>query len=59
MELSKDDPIYYRNKIYSLIKEAQSRDIKVSFEQYLGNYFLSFKDEGTTVSVNLSSIKEA
>lgn len=39
--LRKDDPVYYKNKLQKLLKEAEDNNIEVYFD------FVEFKDEDT------------
>lgn len=58
MSLRKDDPIYYRNKIRDLLKQAKENDIEITLndgflsfavysdKEFLEKYKVNFRDEG-------------
>lgn len=59
MKLSKDDPIYYRNKIRDLIIEAGNNDIKVGYTvDDLERPQLTFLQPGTRASITFDKLGE-
>jgi hypothetical protein len=55
MSLRKDDPIYYRNKIRDLIKQALEQGLKVEGEIIEGGVRIYFEaDNGDIAGVNLT-----
>lgn len=47
MRLRKDDPVYYKKKINSLIREAKENGLKVSINKIYGNDYLAFESNET------------
>ena len=47
MRLRKDDPVYYKEKINKLIREAKENGLKVSINKIYGNDYLAFESNET------------
>ena len=47
MRLRKDDPVYYKEKINKLIREAKENGLKVSINKMYENDYLTFESKET------------
>lgn len=47
MRLRKDDPVYYKEKINKLIREAKENGLKVYINKIYGNDYLTFESNET------------
>ena len=53
MRLRKDDPVYYKEKINKLIREAKENGLKVSINKMYENDYLTLESKETNERVKI------